>query len=147
MARQGLRCVEVSRLAVEDWDRGRQQITVCGKNGDHRRLPVGPDVAHLLAAHVGGRLSGPVVDYSPATLSRLVRRWMTQAGLKGEPYDGVSAHALRHTAASELYDDNHNVKAVQEFLGHKNVATTDRYLRGGNEQVIRDSLERTAWTV
>jgi integrase/recombinase XerC len=142
MARQGLRCVEVSRLAVEDWDRGRGVITVCGKNDDHRPLPVADDVAALLAAHVGARVAGPVVGWSAATLSRLVRRWMEQAGLKADKYDGVSAHALRHTAASNLYDATHNVKTVQEFLGHQNVATTDRYLRSGNQQDIRDGLNR-----
>jgi integrase/recombinase XerC len=144
MALQGLRCIEVSRLAVEDWDRGRGVITVWGKNDDHRPVPVPDGVARLLAAHVGDRVSGPIVGHSAAMLSRLVRRWMEQAGLKDKPYDGVSAHALRHSAASDLYDDTHNVKAVQELLGHKNVATTDRYLRGGNQQVIRDSLNRRA---
>jgi integrase len=142
MACQGLRCVEVSRLAVEDWDRGRGEIVVWGKNDDHRPVPVGDEVAAVLAAHIGARLSGPLVGHSPATLSRLVRRWMTAAGLKADKYDGVSAHALRHTAASNLYDTTHDVKAVQEFLGHKNVATTDRYLRGGHQQVIRDGLNR-----
>jgi integrase len=144
MARQGLRCVEVSRLEVPDWDRGRDRITVHGKNDDHRRLPLGPDVAALLAAHIGARTAGPVIGHSPATLSRLVRRWLEQAGLKGDRYDGVSAHALRHTAASNLYDASHDVKAVQRFLGHKNVATTDRYLRDADEDVIRDALNRTA---
>jgi integrase/recombinase XerC len=142
MARQGLRCVEVSRLAVEDWDRGRGEMVVCGKNDDHRPLPVADDVAALLAAHVGGRQSGPVVGWSAATLSRLVRRWMEQAGLKTDKYDGVSAHALRHTAASNLYDATHNVKTVQEFLGHQNVATTDRYLRAGDDLIIRAGLNR-----
>jgi integrase len=144
MARQGLRCVEVARLEVGDWDRGRDRIVVHGKNDDHRRLPLGPDVAALLAAHIGARMAGPVVGHSAATLSRLVRRWLEQAGLKADKYDGVSAHALRHTAASNLYDATHDVKAVQRFLGHKNVATTDRYLRDADEDIIRDALNRTA---
>jgi integrase len=142
MCRLGLRCIEVARLEVADWDRGRGQIMVCGKNDDHRLVPVADDVARLLAGQVGARVSGPVVGSSPATLCRLVRRWMEAAGLKGEPYDGVSAHALRHTAASNLYDDTHNVKDVQKLLGHRNVATTDRYLRGGDDRTLRDGLNR-----
>jgi integrase len=54
---------------------------------------------------------------------------MAAAGLKTGPRDGVSAHALRHTAAAELLEECGNVRVVQEFLGHANVATTDRYLR------------------
>jgi integrase len=142
MARQGLRCCEVSRLAVEDWDRARGVIVVWGKNDDHRPVPLDDEVAVLLAAHVGARLSGPVVGHSAVTLSRLVRRWMTAAGLKDKPYDGVSAHALRHSAASNLYDLCHDVKEVQQLLGHRNVATTDRYLRKGDLEVIRADLNR-----
>jgi len=41
----------------------------------------------------------------------------------------VSAHALRHTFATELLEASGNVRLVQESLGHANLATTDRYLR------------------
>ncbi|HEY2303672.1 MAG TPA: tyrosine-type recombinase/integrase [Acidimicrobiales bacterium] len=140
MARQGLRCVEVSRLAVSDWDRGRGRIVVCGKNDDERRVPVADDVAALLGAYVGDAVSGPVIGRPPAALSRLVRAWMEAAGLKNDAYDGRSAHALRHTAASDLYEATRDIKAVQAFLGHRNVATTDRYLRSGDDRVIRAGL-------
>ena len=33
---------------------------------------------------------------------------------------------------------------MQRFLGHVNVATTDRYLRAGDDDVIRAGLNRTA---
>ena len=144
MARQGLRCVEVSRWAAEDFDRGRARMTVRGKAGHERAVPVADDVAALLEEWLAGRQSGPVVRRSPARLSRLVRAWMEQAGLKAGAYDGRSAHALRHTAASDLYDSTRDVKAVQRFLGHANVATTDRYLRAGDDDVIRAGLNRTA---
>ena len=140
MARQGLRCCEVSRLAVEDWDRGRGWLTVRGKADNERGEPVADDVAALLEVWVGTRSSGPLLGRSPAWLSRRVRVWLEQAGLKAGRYDGRSAHALRHTAASDLYDATRDVKAVQRFLGHANVATTDRYLRYGDDEVIRAGL-------
>lgn len=144
MCRQGLRCVEVSRWAVEDYDRARARMTVRGKGDEERTIPVGDDVVVLLDGWLAGRTSGPVVGRTPARLSRLVRGWMESAGLKGGPYDGRSAHALRHTAASDLYDATKDVKAVQRFLGHANVATTDRYLRAGEDDVIRAGLNRSA---
>jgi integrase len=142
MARQGLRCVEVSRLAVADWD--GSHLDVWGKNDDHRRLPVADDVAGLLAAHVGARSAGPVVGWSANRLSRRVSGWLAAAGLKAEAYDGVSAHALRHTAATNLYDESRDVKMVQRLLGHRNVATTDRYLRAGDDDALRAALNRSA---
>jgi site-specific recombinase XerC len=142
MARQGLRCVEVSRLAVADWDRAAGRITVRGKGDDERDIPVADAVALLLAAHVGAQTSGLVVGWQPPRLSRRVRGWLEAAGLKADAYDGVSAHALRHTAASNLYDATRDPKAVQRFLGHHNVATTDRYLRHGDDLIIRAGLNR-----
>jgi site-specific recombinase XerD len=142
MAWQGLRCVEVSRLAVEDWDRRLGRITVRGKGDNERVIAVGDRVGELLARHVGSRTSGLVVGWQPSRLSRRVRGWLEQAGLKGGPYDGVSAHALRHTAASDLYEACRDPKAVQTFLGHRNVATTDRYLRSGDDRIIRAGLNR-----
>jgi site-specific recombinase XerD len=144
MAWQGLRCVEVSRLAVEDWDQRAGRIVVRGKGDNERPVAVGDRVARLLAAHVGARVSGPVIGWQPSRLSRRVRGWLEAAGLKAGPYDGISAHALRHTAASDLYEATQDPKAVQRFLGHRNVATTDRYLRSGDDRIIRAGLNRTA---
>ena len=144
MARQGLRCVEVSRLAAEDYDPGRRKITVTGKGANQRRIVVADDVAVLLEAWLAGRQSGLVLGRSAHWLSRTVSRWMRQAGLKTGRYDGWSAHALRHTAASDLYDACRDPRAVQRFLGHRNLATTDRYLRAGDDEVIRAGLNRTA---
>jgi site-specific recombinase XerD len=47
---------------------------------------------------------------------------------------------LRHTAASALYEATRDVRAVQRFLGHANIATTDRYLAAGDDEVIRSGL-------
>lgn len=39
-----------------------------------------------------------------------------------------SFHCLRHTAAMRMYEATRDVKAVQEFLGHKNLQSTSVYL-------------------
>ena len=82
----------------------------------------------LLAGWVGERRSGPLVNLKAATLSTLVAGWMAAAGIKGGRYDGISAHALRHTAASDFYDRTRDV-AAQRLLGHADLGTTGRYLR------------------
>jgi integrase/recombinase XerC len=144
MARQGLRCVEVARLDAGDIDAGRRTVHVRGKADNERTIPLADDVADLLDEWLAGRDRGRVVGLEAATLSTVVGRWFAAAGLKARAYDGRSAHALRHTAASDLYDRCRDVKAVQRFLGHANVATTDRYLRAGDDDVIRAGLNRTA---
>ena len=127
MWRCGLRCVEVARLQVGDWDPVAAKLRVVGKGGHVRTVPAKDELLPLLnAAAATG--SGPLVGLGAAAVSRLVSAWMTQAGIKARAYDGVSAHALRHTAATNMLDRCHNVRTVQKILGHLNVATTDRYL-------------------
>jgi integrase len=142
MAIEGLRCIEVANLAISDWDRSRGRIRVRGKAAEERSLPLADVVEVLLRAWVGERRLGPVIGRSRQVISTMVGRWIKAAGLKSHAYDGISAHALRHTAASNLYEACGDIKAVQRFLGHANVATTDRYLRYGDDDAIRQGLNR-----
>jgi len=139
-ARLGLRCAEVSNLTVPDWDRDGRTLLVRGKFDNQRRLPVPDDVAHVLSVHLGERTGGPMIGLRPQDVSLQVSWWMTWAGLKRGPRDGVSAHALRRTAASDLYTKTRDLRLAQFLLGHKNVATTDRYLRPGDLDELRRAL-------
>jgi integrase/recombinase XerC len=144
MARLGLRCAEVARLRVEDWDRGQGSIFIRGKADNERLVAVPDDVAAVLTSYLRGRDRGPIVAGTAATLSRQVSLWMRDAGLKEGRHDGMSAHALRHTAASNAYDRCTDVRVIQELLGHANLATTDRYLRRPNLDRQRAALTISA---
>ena len=61
------------------------------------------------------------------------------AGLNGH----LATHSLRKSFAQRLYDRTGDIFAVQEILGHKNVATTQKYL-GVNYASVRDALEEMA---
>lgn len=143
MVRLGLRCVEVARLRVEDWDQDAQEIHVVGKGDNERDLPVPADVTEALARHLAGRQRGLVIGSTAHRVSLEVSRWFGAAGLKVGPYDGNSAHALRHTAASNMLDACGNVRTVQAFLGHTSLATTQRYLRRPSLDAIRAALGDT----
>jgi integrase/recombinase XerC/integrase/recombinase XerD len=41
---------------------------------------------------------------------------------------GITPHKLRHSYASELYTRSHNLRVVQENLGHSSLKTTEIYL-------------------
>src|SRR5260370_8070308 len=47
---------------------------------------------------------------------------------EGEPYR-LTAHQFRHTLASEMIDQGVDVYTVKEFLGHKSLAMTERYIQ------------------
>jgi len=62
----------------------------------------------------GGRLSR-------RGLRKIVDGYLSQLGLKRA---GVSNHALRHTGATLAYKYTHDLRAVQDLLGHSTIAIT-----------------------
>ena len=147
----GLRCVEVSRLTVTDYDPDAATIAVTGKGGHERILPVPDGVGATLDAYLAtvGITTGPLIrasrvranGLSAATISTYVSRWMASAGLKAGRWDGRSAHALRHTCASDVLDGGADLRVVQEMLGHQHLATTSIYLRRASLGQMRDAME------
>ena len=142
MQRLGLRCVEVARLTVADWDVYGGELRVVGKGGHQRDMQVVDDeLAGLLERRCAGR-TGPIIGITAGRISRLVSTWMTAAGIKGGRYDGTSAHALRHTAASDLLAGCGNVRIVQQFLGHASLATTEVYLKRHGREEMRAAMRK-----
>jgi len=147
----GLRCVEVARLSDGDYDEREGTIVVRGKGSHERVLPVPLEVQAAIAAYrrQHGRGTGPLIrsHHNPGagighhTISKNVSTWFALAGLKGGAYDGRSAHALRHTAASDVLDHCQDVRVVQQMLGHANVSTTSVYLRRAKLGELREAME------
>lgn len=69
----------------------------------------------------------------------LLKKAFDEAGLNGH----LATHSLRKSFAQRLYDRTGDIFAVQEMLGHKSVATTQKYL-GVNYASVRDALEKIA---
>jgi site-specific recombinase XerD len=67
----------------------------------------------------------------PAVVQRAVRAVVVRAGLTKR----ASCHALRHRCAMRLIEAGHDIRTVQELLGHTDVRTTMIYThvldRGG----------------
>lgn len=134
----GLRCIEVSRLDVEDYDGLTKLLFVTGKAGHQRQVPVPEPVRVAMAAYLATvRGPGPMIrshldGYSRIganRISNIVQRIVRDAGLKVRNWDGRSAHGLRAAAASDLFDVCHDPTVVQAFLGHANLQTVQVYLR------------------
>lgn len=147
----GLRCAEVAGLELADYDPVARIVTVTGKAGHQRAVPVPAEAARqidLYVAEVGLRagplirsFNNPAVGLSGHAISVLVARWMSTAGVKHRSRDGVSAHAFRHTAASDVLDKCHDLRVVQAMLGHAHLSSTAIYLRRANLGQIREAME------
>jgi len=138
MVQAGLRCCEVSALELGDIDRSRALLRVRGKGGHERLLPLLEEIDQALAAYLGQfpASAGPLVrsyrdphrPLDPDTISGYVAQIMWAAGVKQAHRDGVSAHALRHTAATDMLRQDAHLRDVQQALGHAHLATTEIYL-------------------
>lgn len=79
---------------------------------------------------------------SAKSISDMQRKWMRRAGVKVASRDGRSAHGLRRTAGSDVMERVHDVRVVQEMLGHAHVETTAKYyLRPVPLGQLRDAME------
>ncbi len=67
-----------------------------------------------------GERKGPLTD---STVRKMVARAGTAAGLEFP----VHPHMLRHAAGYKLANDGQDTRAIQHYLGHKNISHTVRY--------------------
>ena len=57
----------------------------------------------------------------------------------------LATYSMRKSFAQRLYDQTGDIFTVQEMLGHKSVATTQRYL-GVNYASVREAVEKMAFS-
>ncbi len=83
--------------------------------------------SNLLGANRNDRLfvsyRGNPLD--PHTLSSLVKKHAQAAEVKKI----VTPHVWRHTCATHMVQNHANLRHVQDMMGHRSLATTERYLR------------------
>ena len=118
-------------------DGGRGAVAVGPKGERARVVPVGARAAAAAAAYIEGEraaLKGAASEGSlflnfrgrPLTRSgawRIVRSHVRAAGIRRK----VTPHTFRHTFATHLLDRGADLRAVQEMLGHADIATTQIY--------------------
>jgi len=146
----GLRLSELTSLDVRhfaesglrsaSWlDLAEAEVTVLGKGGKRRSVPVGAPAIEALRRWLAERdrwlAVHPGADRRALFLSALGRRLANRtvqvrlkrmAQRRGVPAD-VHPHVLRHSFASHLLQSSGDLRAVQELLGHSSITTTQVY--------------------
>lgn len=133
----GLRVSEWIGLAVKDVLLQDGLLRVFGKGSKERLVPIGRSAIGAVAVYL--RELRPVLERgagqgilflnaSGRPLSRMgawkiLRKYVTQAGIETP----VSPHTLRHSFATHLLEGGADLRAVQEMLGHADIATTQIY--------------------
>jgi integrase/recombinase XerC len=136
----GLRVGELCGLRPRDVDLVRAQVLVWGKGSKQRQLPMSESSVEAVRAWAEAR-RGMVTAETPADALFLNRR-----GHRLTPRDvrrildrraasPTHPHALRHTFATHLLDGGADLRAVQELLGHSDLATTQLYTHVSKERL------------
>lgn len=130
----GLRVTELVQLRFDQLDLDRGVIRVVGKGNRERIIPIGEESLLWLQRY---RLvmdqpaeyifSGRSPD-KPMTRQAVWYRIKALASKAGLPTD-VSPHTLRHAFATHLVDNGADIRAVQLFLGHSSLSTTQIYTK------------------
>lgn len=147
----GLRCCGCANLRVEDIDLVSKAVHVREKGDHERRLPLTNDVLRAMDLYLWEHpsTSGPLLrsytepwaGLTPAHIGNLIRRWMTSAGIKHQPFDGVSAHALRRTALTETAEACGDAFIVAELAGWASINTAAHYVQRASTDRVRAALE------
>jgi integrase len=129
--RHGLRAAEVVDLRWEQVDFKTASLHIRrAKNGTPATHPLSGREMRELRRHQRESPASPFVfvsecgaPLSAAGFSRMIERAVIAAEL------GIKAHAhmLRHACGYKLANDGHDTRAIQAYLGHRNIQNTTRY--------------------
>ncbi len=145
----GLRVSELVGLDRSDLNLKTREISVLGKGRKLRVVFVSDAAAAALEKYLAARSDefkplfirfrgGNPVDpegwdarLTVRSVQKIVKKYARLAGIAIDP----SPHTLRHTFATDLLRRGADIRAVQELLGHANIATTQIYTHITNPQL------------
>jgi integrase/recombinase XerC len=143
----GLRVSEVCSLSVADVDPRRRWLTVWGKGAKQRRVPLSAPAAGALRTWLAEARAAALEAASATTAAPTHDSlFVNRRGRPLTPRDvrrildhrspvPTHPHALRHTFATHLLDGGADLRAVQELLGHADLATTQIYTHVSRERL------------
>ncbi len=139
----GLRRAELVNINLTDINHTDHTLRVRGKGNKERMLYLNKACRQAIEQYLKVRPVDGVKDRNALFLSRLKSR----ISLQGVHYivksylaqvDGaqkMTAHKLRHTAATLMYQSGVDLRVLQNYLGHENLGTTEIYTHLSSEQI------------
>ena len=141
----GLRVSEICSLPMTAIDCEEGYARIFGKGSKERIVPVGRHASNAIRNYLhGGRpnlckdgtggelfLSVRGKGISRKMIWVLVKDYARKAGIE----KNLSPHGLRHSFATHLLEGGADLRAIQEMLGHADIATTQIYTALRSEQL------------
>ena len=130
----GIRASEAASLRCRQVDLIRLTISVCGKGGHERSIPLNPQLGLVMQQYERARgASSPTAPFfrsrfggplSRGSIYERVRTWGQRSHV-GIP---ISPHRLRHTFATHLVRSGVGIVTIRDLLGHRQITSTQIYL-------------------
>jgi integrase/recombinase XerD len=134
MLHAGLRVEEVSLLATSDvklWERSGEVLIRNGKGSKQRAVRLNLIARQSVASCLDLKTdSVSLFNLTTRSLERIVKEIGQRIGIPD-----LTPHWLRYTAAKRLEQTGSTIEEIRDFLGHKSIETTRRYLRSSMEQM------------
>lgn len=129
----GVRPFELAKLRGEDVEgwAGMHTLRVEGKGGHVRHIPINDDLASAITTAAGSGYLFPAPDGGHITCGHLSK--LIAAALP----DHWTAYNLRHRFATLSYQENCDLRATQELLGHASPTTTAIYTKVADQAMRR----------
>jgi integrase/recombinase XerC len=131
----GLRLAELVSLDLLALDLADRTVRVTGKGRKTRIVPVGAKALTALRAWIKERAGLAKADEMAVFVGRNGRRLgarniqlrLAQLGLRQGLPAKLHPHLFRHSFATHLLESSHDLRGVQEMLGHADISTTQVY--------------------
>ncbi len=131
----GLRVGEICSLKVEDVRLDQQRAQVRGKGDKERIVPLGRQACVALQIYLERGRPGLVKAGAGMQRSMflsvrgkaLTRQWVWEMVRSCSDGKQASPHMLRHSCATHMVEHGADLRSVQTFLGHADIATTQVY--------------------
>lgn len=133
----GFRVSELINIRLKDVHFEEKMVECLGKGGKQRYVPINSVALSCISSYINKVRSNLkfkendsllFLGYKGKKLTRqyvflLIKELSKRAGIK----KNVSPHTIRHSFATHLIENDANLIAVQNMLGHENVVTTEIY--------------------
>ena len=128
----GLRVSEVVSLGLKAVNLSERYLRVKGKGDKERVIPLSESIYVILCAYVESwrgvlrQTFFSKTNGAPLTRQRvwdILKTWQKVYGLS----EKISPHHLRHSFATQLLENNVDLRYIQDMLGHSSIATTQIY--------------------
>jgi len=144
----GLRITELATVPMRDVSLEEGTVRVRGKGSKVRVVPLGARAIDRIRVWLGVR-AGITALHDTVFIGAKGRRlsrtsiWqiVKRCARAGNVAQNVTPHMLRHSFATHLLDNGADLRAVQELLGHSDIATTQIYTHVSTERLGRAHRE------